>query len=200
MKKLTEKQKEILKFINEYLDQNLKTPTLKDIATHFDITSVAVYYQLQSIEKKGYIEIDRKESRGIKLRPEDSQKRINYSIPFFPEEPKYDFSLDSTDDYFYISKEDELKHPYAFRVTSLSMKDIGIMQGDIAIMESAKDARDGDIVLACVPDRQEKAELRRYIKTPHFVVLQSENESMGNIKSTSVIIYGVLRSIRRNYS
>ena len=200
MKKLTEKQKEILKFINEYLDQNLKTPTLKDIATHFDITPVAVYYQLQSIEKKGDIEIDRKESRGIKLRPEDSQKRINYSIPFFPEEPKYDFSLDSTDDYFYISKEDELKHPYAFRVTSLSMKDIGIMQGDIAIMESAKDARDGDIVLACVPDRQEKAELRRYIKTPHFVVLQSENESMGNIKSTSVIIYGVLRSIRRNYS
>ena len=200
MKKLTEKQKEILKFINEYLDQNLKTPTLKDIATHFDITSVAVYYQLQSIEKKGYIEIDRKESRGIKLRPEDSQKRINYSIPFFPEEPKYDFSLDSTDDYFYISKEDKFKHPYAFRITSLSMKDIGIMQGDIAIMESAKDARDGDIVLACVPDRQEKAELRRYIKTPHFVVLQSENESMGNIKSTSVIIYGVLRSIRRNYS
>ena len=200
MKKLTEKQKEILKFINEYLDQNLKTPTLKDIATHFDITSVAVYYQLQSIEKKGYIEIDRKESRGIKLRPEDSQKRINYSIPFFPEEPKYDFSLDSADDYFYISKEDEFKHPYAFRVTSLSMKDIGIMQDDIAIMESAKDARDGDIVLAYVPDRQEKAELRRYIKTPHFVVLQSENESMGNIKSTSVIIYGVLRSIRRNYS
>lgn len=200
MKGLTKKQQEILSFINKYLNSNLQMPTLKEIADNFSVSAVAIHYQLQAIQKKGFLTINSNASRGIILNNEEVDRRVNIAIPFYDKEPGLSDLNQIAHDYCYISRSLNLSDPYAFKVSSESMKDSGIMPGDIAIMDNTKNANNGDIVLAYIPDSPYKPDLRVYIKTPHVTVLQSDNESIGNITSTSVSIIGVLKSIRRNYS
>ena len=89
---------------------------------------------------------------------------------------------------------------YAFIVHSESMKDAGIMPGDIAILSQSTDkVRNGDIVLADSGENNERLELRRYRKLPDYVLLIPDNAIMGIRKSNSVKVYGILIAIRRDY-
>ncbi len=199
MKELTERQKEIVSFIKSYLNDNLQMPTQEEIAKHFSFTTAAAHYHIVALEKKKAISLEKGESRGIRLCQSDREKRENIEIDFFQSEPSID-DLDKINaKSYYIPRSMKLEKPFAFTVTSLSMKDAGILINDIAIMEKTSKANNGDIVLAYIPNSQNKIELRRIIKTPHFFEFQSENENMGNIKSMNAIIYGVLKAIRRNY-
>lgn len=200
MKGLTKKQQELLSFINKYLNTNLQMPTLKEIADNFSVSPVAIHYQLQAMQKKGLLTINSNASRGIILNNDEVDRRVNIAIPFYAKEPELSDLSHIASSYCYISRSLNLTDPYAFRVTNESMKDSGILPGDIAIMDKTKNANNGDIVLAYIPDSPYKPDLRVYIKTPHVTVLQSDNESIGNITSTTATVYGVLKSIRRNYS
>lgn len=200
MKGLTKKQEEILLFINKYLNENLQMPTLKEIAASFSVSPVAIHYQLQALQKKGILSINSNASRGIILNDDEVDRRVNIAIPFYQEEPDITELEEVANEYCYVSRSLNLKNPFAFRVTKNSMKDSGILSGDIAIMEKTGDAKNGDIVLASIPNNPESVDLRIYMQTPHFTVLQSDNEMVGNITSTTVTVYGVLKSIRRNYS
>ena len=200
MKKLTAKQESILAFIENYLSKNMQMPTQEEIASSFSITPAGVHYHLVALEKKKALTLNKNVSRGIVLADTQREKRENVSIPFFKKTPSIENLEKGISDTFYIPRELRLDNPFAFEVLSLSMKEAGILVGDIAIMERTDSAKNGDIVLAYIPDSQNNFELRRFIRTPHFVELQSENENMGTIKSMNVIVYGVLKSIWRKYN
>lgn len=199
MRKLTAKQEEILSYINSYINENMQMPTLEELADHFAISPAGAHYHLLAMQKKGILKVNKNKARGITLIISDRDNRENISIPFFDSEPSMD-GLDKQCASFYIPRSSKLNSPFAFKVTSLSMKEAGILPNDIAIMENTSCAQNGDIVLAYIPNSQNKAELRRFIKTPHFVELQSENENMGTMKSTEALVYGILRGIRRDYN
>lgn len=200
MKRVTSKQQEIVDFINNYLNEKMQIPTLKEIASYFQVTPVAIHYHLHALEKKGIITINNNISRGIILNTIDRDRRENISIPLFEREPAFEEIDIPQKNHWYIPRDLKLTNTFAFIVTSLSMKEVGILPGDIAIMERQIEPKTGDIVLASIPDSNNNAELRKLIKTPQFVVLQSENESMGNITSTNINVYGILKALRRNYN
>lgn len=195
---LTTRQEEILAFINEYLDKHLQMPTLEEIARNFEISPAGAFYHLKALEKKKLVKISRNISRGIELTASDRVKRENISIPFFDSEPDFE-QMDEKTASYYISRENDLESPFAFKITSFSMKEAGILPSDIAIMDGKQEAKNGDIVLAYIPESHIKAELRRFIKTPYYIELRAENENMGSVKCQNAVVYGILKALRRNY-
>ncbi|GAB6188439.1 hypothetical protein JCM30566_01780 [Marinitoga arctica] len=68
MKKITEKQRKILEYIEFYIQVKGYPPSMRDMMKYFDLKSVStIYVHLKSLEKKGYIELSGN-SRGIKLK------------------------------------------------------------------------------------------------------------------------------------
>lgn len=64
---LTGKQKEVLLFIQQYINDNGYAPSRVDVASEFSMNPTAAQDHIKAIAKKGYIEITPKVSRGIKI-------------------------------------------------------------------------------------------------------------------------------------
>ena len=67
MKKITDRQSDYLNFINKYITDNERPPTIRDMCTYFMCTTRAVVCHLNALEQKGYIKIERNTSRGIRV-------------------------------------------------------------------------------------------------------------------------------------
>ena len=122
-------------------------------------------------------------------------------IPLFPSEPSpADVREGYTDKACYVPRRIARSGAYAFIVRSESMRDAGIIPGDIAIMtDDISSLKDGDIVLADQGDESGQIELRRYRRLPGYVLLIPDNAIMGIRKSNSAKVYGILAAIRRDY-
>ena len=199
MKGLTDKQKAILSFIAESKENTGVFPSLSEIAEHFSFSTPAAYYALSALEEKGYLSHEKGEHRAYILSGLERANRENTAIPLFSTEiSERDFIQGSSENIF-IAIADKPALPFAFKVLSNSMRNIGILPGDIAIMDrDISSLKDGDIVLAGVND-EDKMDLRRYRKTPSFIQLDPENDIMGIIKGTDIKVFAILRSIRRYY-
>ena len=74
---VTQRQEEILKFINDFINTNGFPPTYREIGSHFDIASTfGVKRHLDALKKKGYINIDINSNRSISL-TEIAQSKFN---------------------------------------------------------------------------------------------------------------------------
>ena len=72
-KELTDRQRDILDFINQFLSENGYPPTLREIGKHFQISSTfGVKRHLDALEKKGYLHVESNASRGLSLIKEDT--------------------------------------------------------------------------------------------------------------------------------
>lgn len=88
------------------------------------------------------------------------------------------------------------KSYFALRVRGTSMIDAGILEGDLAVIEQANTALDGQIVVAVLDDA---ITLKRYYKESSRVRLQPENSAMQPIYCQDVRIVGILSNIVRTY-
>ena len=68
MNEITDRQEKILRFITEYIRENKFSPTLREIAEHFQITVKAVKDHKLALEKKGYIKSLYKKARTITIK------------------------------------------------------------------------------------------------------------------------------------
>ena len=85
---------------------------------------------------------------------------------------------------------------FALHVRGASMKDAGILDGDIAIIRQCNSAQDGEIVVALIDD---SVTLKRFFKEATRIRLQPENPDFNPIFSREVQILGVLSNILRTY-
>ena len=201
MKETSRRQQEILSFIREYIAENGISPTLEEIADAFSFSPAAAHYAIDALIKKGALEKSEGKNRTLKLTEAERDYRENTEIPLFPLEPlPHELAEKATDSKFLVPRIMAKGDAYAFRVRSESMRDAGIIPGDIAILTSDTSAiRNGDIVLADSGEGSERMELRRYRKLPGYVLLIPDNAIMGIRKSNSVKVYGILIAIRRDY-
>jgi len=156
---LTEKQKKALAFIQSEIRAKGRPPTLREIGSEIGITSTnGVRYLLEILERKGYLVRSPMLSRGIELTPRASVVypfeetievpivgRVAAGIPFLASENleghvRIDRSMASADDTF------------ALRVRGDSMKDAGILEGDVIFAKPQSTADSGDIVVALLGD------------------------------------------------
>jgi repressor LexA len=76
---------------------------------------------------------------------------------------------------------------YTLRVSGDSMKDVGILDGDVVSVHKQDTARDGEIVVALVED---EATVKRFFKESDHIRLQPENEALEAIRTRDVQILG----------
>lgn len=199
MRELTARQREILGFIESYLDDKRYPPSIREIAERFSISVKGAYDHVKALEKKGAIKIDGNRSRALEVVHEEGVgERIAY-LPLIGSVAAGKPILASEDFEGRIAvPEGMARDPgsFALRVKGDSMMNAGILDGDIALIEPRQSAENGEIVVAMVG---ESATLKRFFKENNRVRLQAENPNYQPIFSQEVRILGRLKGIIRKY-
>jgi len=193
---LTQKQKDVLKFIYTQVRARNIAPTIREIAAHFGFSSTGtVRDYLKALTTKGYIRIEEGKSRAIELIREAICQvpvlgRVQAGNPVYAVEDLMGYlNLDKI-----IFPEPDV---FALRVRGDSMKDAGIMADDFAVIKRQDFAKVGDIVVAMVG---EEATIKRLVKTNNKYFLQPANDNFQPIPVTeNVTIIGKLLNVVREY-
>jgi len=198
----------ILAFILDSILKKGSPPTIREIGREFKISSTnGVRYYLGILESAGYIKRREKISRGIEVRKESLNSlrllrplelveiplvgRVAAGAPVFADENIEDIiAVDRS-----IAKPGKL---FALRVRGDSMKNAGLLDGDIAIVRQQSHADSGDIVVALLG---EEATVKRYLARGEEVILEPANENYEPIavkeESQFSLVGRVIGSLRR---
>ena len=186
---LSERQKRIVEFLNEYVEENGYPPSIREIGAAAGISPTSVVsYNLKRLEEKGYISRDREVSRGLKLVAASRQamSRAVVRIPLLGRivageplpVPGSDFAL-MGDETVELTR-DILGDPeglYALQVQGDSMIDALINDGDIVVMRHQQKVENGEMAAVWLKDREEVT-LKRFYDEGAQVRLQPANPTM----------------------
>jgi repressor LexA len=201
MKELTPRQREVLIFITEYISTYTYSPTIRDIADHYEISVKGAYDHVAALKKKGRIKADRGPRTLTVVKSEEEQAGDIVEIPFLGTvaagtpilaEENWDGSIP-----LHRSMLKKGRRYFALKVRGDSMTGAGIMDGDTAIIEQQEAARNGEIVIAMV---NEAITMKRYFRENTRIRLQPENDAYKPIYSSKDIrILGRVVHIFRSY-
>ena len=201
MRGLTVRQREVLDFINGYIEHHRYPPAIRELAEHFSISIRGAYDHLKALRKKGYVRSAEGRSRSLEVLDDGSDERRHRLVripllgPVAAGAPV--FAEDNVVDTIAVS--DELLGSgtcFALRVRGDSMCDAGILDGDVAIVRRQEHADNGDIVVAMI---EEEATLKRFFLESNRIRLQAENAAYPPIFTQNLRILGKLRAVQRTY-
>lgn len=203
MKEITERQREVLKYISDYTEENSYPPTVREISEHFQITIRAIQDHLIALQKKGYLSPGQKKARCLRVLADVREKPSSLYVGKVPllgsvAAGKPLLSEENLDGYVNLTEPFVRpgKSYFALRVRGESMINAGILDGDLAVVEQSSIAADGQIIVAVIDDA---ITLKRYFREPERIRLQPENPAFQPIYCTDVRIVGVLSNIVRTY-
>jgi len=206
MEELTARQSEILKLVRELTEVSGYPPTRAEIAEKMGFRSVnAAEQHLRALEKKGAIEISAGSSRGLKVRDTRPASRgagrllelpvigrVAAGSPMLAEEHVTErYQVDPN---LFTPRAD-----YLLRVRGMSMRDAGILEGDLLAVHRTQEARSGQIVVARLAD---EVTVKRWRRRGHVVQLEAENPDFKpievDLRSEPLVIEGVAVGVIRN--
>jgi repressor LexA len=206
MKGLTQKQKEVLGFITEYITLHAYPPTIREIGDHFGISVKGAYDHVEALRKKQILRLGDKRSRTIEIIKDESD-------PVTAAEPVIEVPLlglvaagrpilseANREGAVPIHRSLLKKNAqyFALRVRGDSMIGAGIVDGDIAVIEKQETAENREIVVAQVGD--EAVTLKRFFKEANRIRLEPENAAYKPIYTQHARILGRLAHIIRFYA
>lgn len=201
MEPLTKKQKDILEFIRNFIDDNGYAPSYREIAHYFELSStgtVAEYINI--LAEKGYLTKDAMEARAIQLTPSFDDGVELHSIQLMgiidAGRPIEAIRTNETID---IPRDMMGRRTFALRVRGESMIDDGILEGDYVIIEQTPSPKNGDIVVALIDNSN--ATLKRFYDEKGKIRLQPANKTMQPMffKKDRVTIQGKVRGVIRKF-
>ncbi len=200
MRQLTPRQKEILELIQSFIDEYGMPPTRADIAKALGFKSAnAAEEHLRALQKKGVLELIPGASRGIQLKDSLREQmglplvgRVAAGSPILAEEHiETHYRIDPA-----------LFNPkphYLLRVQGMSMRDAGILDGDLVVVHRTPEVRSRQIVVARVDD---EVTVKRYRQDGSVVWLLPENDEFEPIQvdlnKQTMVIEGVVVGVIRN--
>lgn len=194
----TERQQQVLDFIQSYIDNNGYPPTLREICAHLGVSgTLSAMRHLVALEKKGYLKRD-SGSRGIAL---TSPTNVSVSLPVAGTVRAGALAPAIEDITGYISVDRILLHGGKFflRVRGDSMINACIRDGDLVLVRPQPSADNGNIVVAMV---ESEATLKRFYREKDRIRLQPENPDMTAIiipeGSGDVTIIGTVVGVYRD--
>ena len=203
MRGITDRQKEVLNYISSDTEENSYPPTVRDISEHFGISLRAVQDHILALQKKGFLSQSQKKARSIRVLSDCREKEPETFIGKVPvlgtvAAGKPLLSEENLDGYVNLTEPFVRpgKSYFALRVRGQSMINAGILDGDLAVVEQASTAQDGQIIVAVIDDA---ITLKRYYKESGRIRLQPENPQFQAIYCTDVRIVGILSNIVRTY-
>jgi len=205
MKKLTDRQKEVIAFIKSYIEENGCPPTIRECSVHFNISVRAVQCHYLALQKKGYLSNPLNKSRSIRLLKDTEEPEHKLSITKIPvlglvNSTKQLLNPENIEDYIDIKETltDIDSSCFALKIKDDSMKNEGILSGDIAIIHQTNDVQNEQIVVAILEEKDSLV-LRKFYQESCRIRLQSENPDYKTIYCQAANIVGVLKKIIRTY-
>lgn len=197
MESLTKRQKEILDYIDEFIQSHDYAPSYREIAEHFELSSIAtVADHLENLEEKGFLTKDSKEARSLQLTPRWDER--NFEIPLMGSiVAGYPIEAIRTKETIDIPRDMAGKNVFALKVRGDSMIEDGIFDGDYIIIEQTDNPRNGEIVVALLDN--ENATLKRFYKEKGRVRLQPANSNFKPIYTNKVVVQGRVKGVIRKF-
>jgi repressor LexA len=199
--KITKRQKEILDFISEFIDHNGYSPSMEEIAEHFQFASLnAVFKHLEALSNRGYLHRDSNRARSIQLSTDaiagvQNLPLFGYVAAGHPIEAIAGLATLPIPEYFLSRRGD----CYVLQVKGDSMIEEHIQEGDFIVVESRDTAVPGDTVVALIDN--ESVTLKKYYPEGDRIRLQPANDKFDPIllDANRVKIQGIVISVMRKY-
>ncbi len=193
METVTPRQREILRLIRDVRLTKGFSPTLQEIGDHLGLTKVTVFEHVGALERKGLLLRGAKHSaRSLRVSdkfvfPDESGAKIPLLGRIAAGSPIEAIEDNETLDLAAIFAEGS--DTFVLQVRGESMVEDHICDGDYVICQQRNTARDGEIVVALLPDGE--ATLKRLYREPGRIRLQPANADYEPIYADSVEIQGV---------
>jgi repressor LexA len=178
--KLTDRQRKVLEFIKEKISAHGSSPTIREIGKYMKISSTnGVRLHIKALIKKGYLKKTNFIARGLEVTDmviADIRKlplvgTVPAGMPIDAiENIEGEYAFDSS----FLPKGDS----FSLKVSGDSMRDAGILDSDIVLVQKQQIARKGEIVVAIIGD---EATVKRYIPEGNRIILKPENDDYDSI-------------------
>lgn len=205
MKGLTKRQTEILNFLYEFRQEKGFNASYRDIAEHFHFSTKAAFDHIKALQKKGIVSNEDNVSRSNNIVAMDRVEsesfmisvpilgRVAAGLPLICEQNKDGEVKLSTS----LLKNRNGTY-FAMIVHGESMVDLGILDGDMAILEKCETAEDGEIIMATYGDF-DGVTLKQIYFHPSNVELRPANAAFNPVFTRNCRVLGKLMMIVRNY-
>jgi repressor LexA len=205
MQPRTRRQREILDFITEFINERGHIPSYQQIARKFKIASKsAIAKHIAAMEKQGILQRRREDgSFGLELRAENLMTESVCEIEWLETVNAEGFAENWEQEPIFVPKfllgYYEPERIRAFRVPNDSMLDEHICEGDIALIEKRSFARDGAIVVA---EAENRVVLKRFYRSGANIELRPANQNYRTLRlaADKVSIQGVMHGLLRPFS
>ncbi|MGD9693531.1 MAG: transcriptional repressor LexA [Phycisphaerales bacterium] len=202
---LTPKQLKILQLIRDWRVRTGYSPTMQELADELGVSKVTVFEHVEALIKKGALVREPNKARslsiadGIAVPDEDRPLRfplVGKIAAGYPIEKLEDRDeLDLTN--LFGPRIGQAGATFALRVDGDSMKDEGILDGDYVIIERRDSARNGERVVAMLPDGQ--TTLKTFFREADHIRLQPANSAFEPIRVKDCKVQGVVMGVLRRY-
>lgn len=199
---LTKKQKQVLDYIKEYIDENEVSPTQVEIQEFFGFKSLgSVQDYIRYLKNAGYLENDANSVRGLKpIDPNEPTQENTIAIPMHG-------SVAAGNPIEAMEGQETIDIPahmvrkgrhYALTVSGESMIEDGILDGDVIVVKEQNTAQNGETVIAVIDN---EATVKRYFKKSKQIELHPANATMKPIivDHGDFQIKGILVGLIRSY-
>ncbi len=197
---LTPKQKEVLDFIVQFLNEKGYPPSFREIASGLDLASPStVHVHIQALKERGYL---KRNGEMRNLEPTDKavswgksvllplKGLIAAGVPIEAVEERETFAVP-------VELAPDSANSYVLRVKGDSMIEDGIFDGDYVVIERNPSPKNGEVVVALLDN--EYATLKRFYRERDRIRLQPANSTMKPIYCYDPLIQSVVRAVIRKF-
>jgi repressor LexA len=206
---LTDRQRQIMDFVTEYVDGHGYPPTVREIGEAVGLASPStVHAHLANLERAGLLRRDPTKPRALELtqRPAAGPPRRLDDAPVLPLLGSIAaggplLAHENIEDYLRVPEPlSRGGQEFLLRVKGDSMVNAGILDGDFVVVERGQDARNGEIVVALVGEDEsaDEATVKRFFREDRRVRLQPENDALEPIYARHVQILGRVIGVFRS--
>jgi repressor LexA len=201
---LTPKQLKILQLIRDSRIRRGYSPTMQELADEIGVSKVTVFEHVEALIKKGALVREANKARSLSIADgiavPDEDRALKFPLvgkiaAGYPIERVED--ADQIDLAEFLGTNDDMGNTFALQVEGESMRDEGILDGDIILLERAQVAGNGDRVVALLEDGS--TTLKTFYKEPDHIRLQPANPEFEPIRVKFCQIQGIVRGVVRRY-
>ena len=195
----SEKRNEILRFVRDYIDSHGYGPSVREICEAVSLKSTATaHYHLRLLRQKGLLKMEDGKKRAISIErteatAEEQPQPLVVPIVGAVAAGQPILAQESIDGYLPWEGGEGW---FALRVKGESMKNAGILPGDLVVVRPQPTAENGEIVVALLGD---EATVKRFSRKNGHVRLLPENEAFSPIDGDDASLIGVVRAVVRVY-
>jgi repressor LexA len=205
----TERQRAILDYLREFVDEHGYPPTVREIGEAVGLSSPStVHAHLAQLERAGLLRRDPTKPRALELTDrkrerEAAEPQVDvHRLPLVGDIAAGGPLLAEQNIEDYLGVPEPLSRggeEFLLRVKGDSMVNAGILEGDFVVVQRAQDARNGEIVVALAGDDEsaDEATVKRFFREDGRVRLQPENDALEPIYADHVQVLGKVIGVFR---